>query len=284
MVYALYSMGRLPMISEPFFNMWCHSSPLQPQAWELLLCHTLSKAPAIVLFPVPPPTAVKIDVILLFEGTIWHAMCKSPAGFLFLVFPTAGVIWCYSTTWWNCLHTLFKAAFLLPVSSTASIILSYSTTWSNWLPHTVRSTCRIPKCWQNFYMFIFISCNLRWPIWPFKTFHLLPDSVTVTRQFHCSSEKYIGTCTSRLQSAYHNIIYLLLSQNVLKLPHKQYIHMLWIYTRLIHKVSFPGAVYRNKTQLHGNIYCNSVQLFFNIFATRIETFVIPWDQLLYTVS
>jgi hypothetical protein len=28
----------------------------------------------------------------------------------------------------------------------------------------------------------------------------------------------------------------------------------------------------------------SVQLFFNIFATRIETFVIPWDQLLYTVS
>jgi hypothetical protein len=26
--------------------------------------------------------------------------------------------------------------------------------------------------------------------------------------------------------------------------------------RLIHKVSFPGAVYRNKTQLHGNIYCN----------------------------
>jgi hypothetical protein len=28
----------------------------------------------------------------------------------------------------------------------------------------------------------------------------------------------------------------------------------------------------------------SVQLFFNIFATGIETFVIPWDQLLYTVS
>jgi hypothetical protein len=58
-------------------------------------------------------------------------------------------------------------------------------------------------------------------------------------------------------------------------------------TRLIHKVRFPGAVYRNKTQLHGNIYCNryrSVQLFFNIFATGIETFVIPWDQLLYTVS
>jgi hypothetical protein len=27
-------------------------------------------------------------------------------------------------------------------------------------------------------------------------------------------------------------------------------------TRLIHKVSFPEAVYRNKTQLHGNIYCN----------------------------
>jgi hypothetical protein len=27
-------------------------------------------------------------------------------------------------------------------------------------------------------------------------------------------------------------------------------------TRLIHKVSFPGAVYRNKTKLHGNIYCN----------------------------
>jgi hypothetical protein len=26
--------------------------------------------------------------------------------------------------------------------------------------------------------------------------------------------------------------------------------------RLIHKVSFPGAVYRNKTQLRGNIYCN----------------------------
>jgi hypothetical protein len=28
----------------------------------------------------------------------------------------------------------------------------------------------------------------------------------------------------------------------------------------------------------------SVQLFSNIFATGIETFVIPWDQLLYTVS
>jgi hypothetical protein len=27
-------------------------------------------------------------------------------------------------------------------------------------------------------------------------------------------------------------------------------------TRLIYKVSFPGAVYRNKMQLHGNIYCN----------------------------
>jgi hypothetical protein len=27
-------------------------------------------------------------------------------------------------------------------------------------------------------------------------------------------------------------------------------------TMLIHKVSFPGAVYRNKTQLHGNIYRN----------------------------
>jgi hypothetical protein len=27
-------------------------------------------------------------------------------------------------------------------------------------------------------------------------------------------------------------------------------------TRLIQKVRFPGAVYRNKTQLHGNIYCN----------------------------
>jgi hypothetical protein len=24
--------------------------------------------------------------------------------------------------------------------------------------------------------------------------------------------------------------------------------------RVIHKVSFPGAVYRNKTQFHGNIY------------------------------
>jgi hypothetical protein len=29
-----------------------------------------------------------------------------------------------------------------------------------------------------------------------------------------------------------------------------------IHTRLVHKVSFPGAMYRNKTQLHGNIYCN----------------------------
>jgi hypothetical protein len=28
----------------------------------------------------------------------------------------------------------------------------------------------------------------------------------------------------------------------------------------------------------------SVQLFFNIIATGIDTFVIPWDQLLYTVS
>jgi hypothetical protein len=28
------------------------------------------------------------------------------------------------------------------------------------------------------------------------------------------------------------------------------------HTRLIHKVSFPGAVYRNKTQLYRNIYCN----------------------------
>jgi hypothetical protein len=27
-------------------------------------------------------------------------------------------------------------------------------------------------------------------------------------------------------------------------------------TRLIHEVRFPGAMYRNKTQLHGNIYCN----------------------------
>jgi hypothetical protein len=36
-------------------------------------------------------------------------------------------------------------------------------------------------------------------------------------------------------------------------------HECWcrsIRTRLIHKVSFPGVVYRNKTQLHGNIYCN----------------------------
>jgi hypothetical protein len=57
--------------------------------------------------------------------------------------------------------------------------------------------------------------------------------------------------------------------------------------RLIHKVRFPGAVYGNKTQLHGNIYCNrysKCSAFFNIFATGIETFVIPWDQLLYTVS
>jgi hypothetical protein len=28
------------------------------------------------------------------------------------------------------------------------------------------------------------------------------------------------------------------------------------HTRLIHKVHFSGAVYRNKTQFHGNIYCN----------------------------
>jgi hypothetical protein len=26
--------------------------------------------------------------------------------------------------------------------------------------------------------------------------------------------------------------------------------------RAVHKVSFPGAVYRNKTQFHGNTYCN----------------------------
>jgi hypothetical protein len=29
-----------------------------------------------------------------------------------------------------------------------------------------------------------------------------------------------------------------------------------VFTRLVHKVRFPGAVYRNKTQFHGNIYCN----------------------------
>jgi hypothetical protein len=57
--------------------------------------------------------------------------------------------------------------------------------------------------------------------------------------------------------------------------------------RLIHKVRFPGAVYRNKTQLQEIFIATdtaSVQIFCNIFATGIETFVIPWDQLLYTVS
>jgi hypothetical protein len=58
-------------------------------------------------------------------------------------------------------------------------------------------------------------------------------------------------------------------------------------TRLVRKVSFPGAVYRNKLNCMEIFIATdtaSVQHFYNIFATGIETFVIPWDQLLYTVS
>jgi hypothetical protein len=58
-------------------------------------------------------------------------------------------------------------------------------------------------------------------------------------------------------------------------------------TRLIHKVSFPGAVHRNKHNCMEIFIATdtaSVQLFFNVFATGTETFVIPWDQLLYTVT
>ena len=53
---------------------------------------------------------------------------------------------------------------------------------------------------------------------------------------------------------------------------------------LVHKVSFPGAVYRNKAQFSGKIYCSRYSkcwAIFNIFTFGIETFVIPWDQFLY---
>ena len=55
------------------------------------------------------------------------------------------------------------------------------------------------------------------------------------------------------------------------------------FTRHVHKVSFPGAVYRNKTLFIGTDTA-SVELFFNIFTSGIEMFVIPWDQILYPVS
>jgi hypothetical protein len=56
-------------------------------------------------------------------------------------------------------------------------------------------------------------------------------------------------------------------------------------TRLIHKASFPVAVYRNKTKFQGNNYCNrysKCSAIFQHIRHRIETFVIPWDQLLNT--
>jgi hypothetical protein len=48
-------------------------------------------------------------------------------------------------------------------------------------------------------------------------------------------------CTSRLNAPYMHVILTCFASSC---------------TRLIHKVSFPGAVCRNKTQFHGNIYCN----------------------------
>ncbi|KDR23599.1 hypothetical protein L798_14492 [Zootermopsis nevadensis] len=52
-----------------------------------------------------------------------------------------------------------------------------------------------------------------------------------------------------------------------------------LFTRLVHKVSFPGAGY-NFTEIFISTDTASVQLFFSIFATGIETFVIPWGQVL----
>jgi hypothetical protein len=43
---------------------------------------------------------------------------------------------------------------------------------------------------------------------------------------------------------------------VFKIFHNPFPNIKFNNKRLIHKVSFPGAVYRNKTQLHGNMYCN----------------------------
>ena len=48
----------------------------------------------------------------------------------------------------------------------------------------------------------------------------------------------------------------------------------------VHKVSFPGAVYGNKTQFNGRIDTASVEPLFNIFTSEIETFVKPWVQRL----
>ena len=59
---------------------------------------------------------------------------------------------------------------------------------------------------------------------------------------------------------------------------------LFYYTFRAHKVSFPAAVYGNRTQFNEkNIGTDTatVELFFNIFISGIETSVIPWEQLLY---
>ena len=54
--------------------------------------------------------------------------------------------------------------------------------------------------------------------------------------------------------------------------------------RRVQKVSFPEAVYRNKIQLMKRFIGTdtaSIELFFNIFTSGIDTFVIPWDLLLF---
>ena len=55
------------------------------------------------------------------------------------------------------------------------------------------------------------------------------------------------------------------------------------YMKGVHKISFPGTVYTNKTQFNRKIYWNrwtNVELFCNIFTSGIEIFVIPSDQFL----
>ena len=56
--------------------------------------------------------------------------------------------------------------------------------------------------------------------------------------------------------------------------------------RHVHKVSFPGAVYRNRIKWKDLLEWiqQVLSYFYNIFTSGIEMFVIPWDQLLYPVS
>jgi hypothetical protein len=211
-----------------------NEAPSNPRPGNYYFATIQSTHSSFVSSP-PPPTIVKIDVILLLEGTICRAMCKSPAGFLFLVSPTVGVIWCHSTTWWNCLYTQFKAEFLLPVSSTAGIILSYSTTWSNWLPHTVRSTCRIPKCWQSvYYVYVYIYIYILQLEVTNLTIQNIPCTLLLSAAWQCNSDLAVSLQQWKVHRVMHKQAPVCLPhhhispsvQNVLKVPHK-----LWIYIK-----------------------------------------------------